>query len=219
MDMKKRKILLWIATGVLFSWYLVEAYLPQREICAEMDNPSHINSTIDLYKYEKKWVEIEYEYGHSSMRTIGYYFLPNHSFGYFKIAGKDEFFCASTRELIELELRDVNFEAVCSKAQPRSDGRLYTIKGFVRRITDQEKNLLIDGYNNSVGEYKMKNTLENTNMDYVIEILHPEDEAVRLSSRKTWMIVFGIFFLTTSVFVFFDIIKYIKGKKELSLSS
>lgn len=212
--MKKSRIFLWIVSGTVFFWYLFIAYLPQKEICTDIADVIYISSPSELNNCEKKWVEFEYEFGHTSMRMVGYTFLPNHSFGYFKAVDKDEFFCAATRELIEYELQDKNFEMVCSKARPRSDGKTYKLVGFVRKITDNEYNVLKEGYDNSVGDYKMKNTLENTNMEYVIEILYPEDELKRLSSRRTWIIAFGFFGLIGTFLLVFEIFNVIKKKES-----
>lgn len=215
--MKKSRVIIWLICGGVFIWYIIIAYLPQKEICAGIDKVIQISSPHELNDYEKKWVEIEYEFGHSSMRMVGYTFLPNHSFGYFKAVAKDEFYCAATRELIEYELQDMNFEMVCSKAQPRKDGKTYKLQGFVRKIKDNEKKTLKEGYNNSIGEYKMKNTMENTNLEYVIEVLHPEDELKRLSDRKNWMIILGFLWLIETFLLVLEIHNVIK-KNESGIS-
>lgn len=212
--MKKSRVFLWIISGLVFFWYLFIAYIPQKEICEGINNVTYVSSAFELNKYEKKWVEVEYEFGHSAMRMVGYTFLPNHSFGYFKAVGENEFFCAATRVLIEYELQDMNFEMICAKAQPRSDGKTYNLVGFVRKITSDERNKLKEGYNNSVGDYKMKNTIENTNLEYVIEVLHPEDELERLSDRKAWSIGLGCLWIVMTFLVVLEILNAIKKKES-----
>lgn len=211
--MKKSRLFFWIISGAVLFWYLFIAYLPQKEICAGIDDVVYVASASELNKYEKKWVEVEYEFGHTAMRMVGYTFLPNHSFGYFKAVGKNEFFCAATRELIEYELQDMNFEMVCSKAQPRSDGKTYHLVGFVRKTTSAEKITLKEGYNNSTGDYKMKNTIENTNMEYVIEVLHPEAELKRLADRKAWSIGLGCLWIVMTFLLVLEIRNGIKKKR------
>jgi Ca2+/Na+ antiporter len=214
--LKKSRLVFFILCTLLFCVYVITVFLPQRRIAkAITEEPIYINDPNLLKQNLNKMVSVDFEFGFGAQYMRGYFFAPERSYGFLKIKDIPEFITCSSSKFIEITLSDSNFVTLdFSKAKP--DGNIYTLTGYVDIIDEQDRNTLKSKILSLHNEKKMMNSIDNTNLKYVVEILDKDEELQRYKKRCIGLIVITLIMVAAMALLIKEVKRY-KAEKKISL--
>lgn len=170
--------------------------------CIGLKNPKQVNSKDSSALRAGNIVSVEYEYAFDESLTTGFAFGHNHYYELLKICNKDEFlFCVIIGEKPSF-WKDKPYIRMYRELEEfkSEDGDLFV--GKVCKTHGSIKKSLIHNTSISLDEkYKHPNTVANTNFDYYIQYIEPDEEVDRLMGRVTFLgILIGLWLIILKKF-------------------
>jgi len=154
--------------------------------------------------YAGYWAELTYDYCFSGMYMAGPWIEDKRGYGVFKISGKDEFVYGSTDGAFEYWMNGKNFFFQTNQIKEMEP---YTVEGYILKIPQEDKQILLHQAQVTTGEFKFVNTEEQTNYSYVLQLKDRDKEKMLFPSFFAFMIVIGFLWVIC-------IIKTIKQLKK-----
>ncbi len=152
-----------------------------------MKNPKEVTGKDSPFLKSGNVVSVDYEYLFDGRFISGYVFGRDHYYEILKLSNKEEFLYCKFIGETETFLEDMPFCRLYREIKEIDTEENYLFVGKVRRTGKSTKNILTRKYASLVeGEYKYPNTLTDTNFDYYIQYIEPEEELSRLLGRLTF---------------------------------
>lgn len=181
----KLKVLMALFGLLVFIWSVL--CISSIRTCIRIKNPKEITGKDSPFLKSGKVVSIEYDYFFDGRFVSGFALGRDHYYEILKISTKEEFlYCKFIGENISF-LDDKPFYQLYReiKEQKSEDKNLFL--GKVRKTNKSIKEVFIEKVMKpKEGLYKIPNTLTDTNVDYYIQYIEPEEERSRMLGRITF---------------------------------
>ena len=181
----KLRVLLVLLGLLVFIWSVL--CISSIRTCIGIKNPKEITGKDSPFLKSGNVVSVDYEYLFDGRFISGYVFGRDHYYEILKLSNKEEFLYCKFIEESEAFLENKPFCLLYSEIKEIDSEENYIFVGKVRKTSESTKKILTRKYVSSVeGVYKYPNTLTDTNFDYYIQYIEPEEESNRLLGRLTF---------------------------------
>lgn len=170
--------------------------------CIGLKNPKQVNSKDSSALRVGNIVSVEYDYIFEEGYSLGFALGRNHYYEIIKIKGMDEFVFGTLREDYLSYLEGKPYFTWFDDANEYKAEESYLFSGKVMKINERVEEVL-ERHNDKTETtiYKHPNTVTNTNFDYYIQYIEPEEEVDRLMGRVTFLgILIGLWLIILKKF-------------------
>ncbi|MBQ9766777.1 MAG: hypothetical protein IJW37_01555 [Lachnospiraceae bacterium] len=191
---KLRALLVFIGIFVLI-WSVM--CISSIRTCIGIKNPKLVNAKDSWALRSGNIVCVEYDYIFEEGYRTGFALGRNHYYEIIKIKDKDEFVFGTLKENYLSYLEGKPYFTWFDDVKEYECKESCIFLGKVMKITERVEKIL-ERHNVKTEDtiYKHPNTVTNTNYDYYIQYIEPEDEVDRLLGRVTfWGILIALWFV------------------------